>query len=274
MMNFLAVMNYASIWKPLIEIVILWYAYYLILKFVKQTRAFQVLKGLIILIILILITTTFLSQRMGLHTLNWIIEKFFALLVLAFLVIFHPELRQGLARIGEQGGLLSSFIIEEHVIDEIVSAVFLLSKKRIGAIIAIERENTLKPYIESGILLDSRVSHELLTTIFVPNTPLHDGGVVIRGERVVAAGCLFPLSDNPRINRMLGTRHRAGIGLTEQSDSIVIIVSEEDGAVSITMNGRLTRDLDKEGLDRVLKNICRPMRQRNRNVIRVFKRKR
>jgi len=262
----------STIWKPLLEIVILWYAFYLVLIFVKETRAFQVLKGLIILLIIIIITTTFLSQRMGLYTLNWIIEKFFALIVLAFLIIFHPELRQGLARIGERG-LLSAFIIEEHIIDEIVNAAFLLSKRKIGAIIAIERSSSLKTYTETGILLDSSVSQELLATIFMPNTPLHDGGVTVRGDRVVAAGCLFPLSDNPRISRSLGTRHRAAIGLTEQTDAIVIVVSEESGSVSIAINGRLTRDLDKEGLERVLNNLCRPARQKRKGFIKIFKRK-
>lgn len=259
-----------SFWKPMLEIAILWYVYYMILVFIKQTKAFQVLKGLIVLIILIFITTTFLAQRLELYTLNWIIEKFFALLILAFLVIFHPELRQGLARIGEQG-LLSTFIIEEHVIEEIVNASFLLSKKKIGAIMAVERTNTLKPYTETGIILDARVSPELLTTVFMPGTPLHDGGVVIRGERMVAGGCLFPLSDNPRISRSLGTRHRAAIGLTEQTDAIVVVVSEETGAVSIAINGRLTRDLDKEGLERVLKNLCRPIRHKKKEIVRMFK---
>ena len=263
---------FASGWKPLLEIAILWYAYYLMLSFIKDTRAFQVLKGLVILIILIVVTTTFLSQRLGLYTLNWLIEKFFALLVLAFLIILHPELRQGLARIGEQG-LLSAFVIEEHIIDEIVNAACMLSKKKIGAILAIERESTLNPYTESGIMLDSRVSQELLTSIFIPHTPLHDGGLIIRGERIVAAGCLFPLSDNPRISRSLGTRHRAAIGLAEQTDAIVIVVSEETGAISIAINGRITRDLDKEGLERVLKNLCRPVRQKKRGLIKIFKRK-
>ena len=260
----------ASLWKPMIEVVILWYVYYRILAFVKETRAFQVLKGLIILIILIVITMTFLSQRMGLYTLNWIIEKFFALLVLAFLIIFHPELRQGLARLGRQG-VLNAFIIEEHVIDEIVAAGFTLSNKKIGAIIALERENTLRPYTETGIVLDARVSQELISGIFMPHTPMHDGGLVIRGERIVAAGCLFPLSDNPRISRTLGTRHRAAIGLTEQTDALAVVVSEETGAVSIAINGRLTRDLDQEGLDRVLKNLCRPIRRKKREPIRIFK---
>jgi len=273
MREYIAMIEYlSSVWKPLLEIAILWYAFYLILIFIKETRAFQVLKGLIVILIIIVVTTTFLSQRMGLYTLNWIIEKFFALLVLAFLIIFHPELRQGLARIGEQK-LLSTFMVEEHIIDEIVNASFLLAKRKIGAIIAIERTTTLKPYTDTGIVLDSHVSQELLATIFMPNTPLHDGGVAIRGERVIAAGCLFPLSDNPRISRSLGTRHRAAIGLTEQTDAIVVVISEETGSVSIAINGRLTRNLDKEGLERVLNNICRPPRHKKRHFIKIFKRK-
>ncbi|NQT90630.1 MAG: TIGR00159 family protein [Candidatus Omnitrophica bacterium] len=261
----------ASVWKPLLEIVILWYAFYLVLIFVKETRAFQVLKGLIVLIIIVVITTTFLSQRMGLYILNWIIENFFALLVLAFLIIFQPELRQGLARIGQQG-MLSAFFIEEHIIEEIVNTSFLLAKRRVGAIIAIERQNSLTPYMESGITLDSNVTQELLTTIFIPNTPLHDGGVIIRGERITTAGCLFPLSENPRISRSLGTRHRAAIGLTEETDAIVVVISEETGAVSIAINGRLTRDLDKDGLERALKNLCGPVRRKKRSgLIKIFK---
>ncbi|MFC1807061.1 diadenylate cyclase CdaA [Candidatus Omnitrophota bacterium] len=263
----------SSGWKPMLEIIILWYVYYLMLVFVKETRAFQVLKGLIVLLIIVLVTTTFLSQRMGLYTLNWIIEKFFALLVVAFLIIFHPELRQGLARIGEQG-LASTFLSEDHVLGEIVSATVLLAKKKIGAIIAIERSNILKPYTETGITLDARISEELLTTIFMHNTPLHDGGVVAHGERVIAAGCLFPLSDNPRISRSLGTRHRAAIGLTEQTDAIAIVVSEETGSVSIAINGRLTRNLDKEALDRVLRNLTRPARKDKKRLINFFRRKR
>jgi diadenylate cyclase len=263
----------SSVWKPLLEIVIIWYVYYLILIFVKETRAFQVLKGLIVILITIIITTTFLSQRLGLYSLNWIIEKFFALLVVAFIVIFQPELRQGLARLGGKG-ILSTFIIEEQTISEIVSAAFLLAGRKIGAIIAIERTNTLKPYVETGIAVDSRVTQELLSTIFMPNTPLHDGGVVIHGERIIAASCLFPLSDNPRISRALGTRHRAAIGLAEQTDAVVVVISEETGSISIAINGRLTRDLDREGLERVLTNLCRPAHHARKSFIKIFKEKR
>jgi len=261
-----------SIWKPFLEIAILWAVFYMILVFVKETRAFQVLKGLIILLIVIVVMMTFLSQRMGLYTLNWIIEKFFALLVFAFLVIFHPELRQGLARIGEQG-IFKGFVIEEHTIGEIVSASFMLSERKIGAIIVIERSVSLKPYTETGITLDSRISQELLSTIFMPNTPLHDGAVIVRIDRIIVAGCLLPLSDNPKISRSLGTRHRAAIGLTEQTDAIVIVVSEETGSVSIAINGRLTRDLDREGLSRVLNNLCRPSKNKKRGLVKFFRRK-
>jgi diadenylate cyclase len=192
--------------------------------------------------------------------------------VLAFLIIFHPELRQGLARIGERG-LIGAFITEEHIIDEIVNASFLLAKQKMGAIMAIERTNSLKPYTETGVMLDGHVSEEILESIFMPNTPLHDGGVIIHGERIVAASCLFPLSDNPRISRTLGTRHRAAIGLTEQTDAVVVVISEETGTISVAINGRLTRDLDKEGLTRVLNNLCRPPRYKKREPISIFRRK-
>ncbi|MDD5505089.1 MAG: diadenylate cyclase CdaA [Candidatus Omnitrophica bacterium] len=262
----------ASIWKPFLEIAILWLAFYAILVFIKETRAFQVLKGLVIFLLVIVVTMTFLSQRMGLYTLNWIIEKFFAVLIFAFLVIFHPELRQGLARIGEKG-LFKGFAIEGHVISEIVRAAFFLSSKKVGAIISIERTTSLKPYTETGTTLDGCVSQELLSTIFIPNTPLHDGSVIIRLDRIVAAGCLLPLSDNPKISKGLGTRHRAAIGLTEETDAIAIVVSEETGSVSLAISGRLTRDLNEEGLERVLINLCHPVKHKRKAPVRFFRRK-
>jgi diadenylate cyclase len=132
-------------------------------------------------------------------------------------------------------------------------------------LIAIEREAGLGPYLESGVPLDSKITNELLCTIFTPNTPLHDGGVVIRQDRIAVAGCLFPLTENPKVSKLLGTRHRAAIGLTEATDAVVIVVSEETGGISIAIGGRLTRHLDKDGLMRILKNLYRP-RQKSRNV--------
>lgn len=248
-----------SFWKPFVEIIILWIVYYMLLAFLKGTRAIQVLRGLVVLIV-----AFFLAQRLGFYALDWILSRLLAISVVAFLILFQPELRRGLASIGE-GRFFNILPGEAKVIDELTDAALTLSKRRIGALIAIEREAGLGPYFESGITLDSRISNELLCTIFMPSTPLHDGGVVIRGDRIAVAGCLFPLTENPKISKLLGTRHRAAIGLTEETDAVVIVVSEETGGTSIAIGGRLTRQLDKDGLTRILKNLYRP-RQQSGNV--------
>ena len=144
------------------------------------------------------------------------------------------------------------FVKEEKIANEIVRAVSAMSKNRIGALIALEREMSLKPYIESGIPLDGVLTSELLMTIFMPNTPFHDGGVVIQGNRVVAVGCLFPLSQSQKLSKVLGTRHRAGLGLAEESDAVVIVVSEETGTISLMVEGKVTQDVDEEKLKGLL----------------------
>ncbi len=245
--------NYVELCKFLIELAILWFVFYMLLLFIKGTRAVQVLKGIIIIVIIFLIT-----KEMRLETINWILTKLFTISVIAFLIIFQPELRRGLARIGQFG----MFSRQQQTLDEIVKAALILSKKKIGALIAIEREIGLKPYIESGIRTDSHVSSELLNTIFTPNTPLHDGGAIVQGSIIVAAGCLFPLTQNPHIASTLGTRHRAAIGLSEETDAVVAIISEETGDMSISVNGRLTRHLDEKEFGRVLTNIFRPKKSR------------
>jgi diadenylate cyclase len=260
-------------WKWLIEILVLWCLFYLILLFIKGTRAFQVLKGLIIIFVIIAIAASFITQKLGLYTLNWIIERFFGIIVIALIILFQPELRQGLARIGQRG-MFSLAVLEEHIIEEIVNAASMLSKKRIGAIMAIERDASLGLYVESGISIDAHVTSELLNTIFWPNTPLHDGGVVIRSERVVAAGCLFPLTDNPHISKRLGTRHRAAIGLTEETDAVTVVISEETGSISIAVDGKLTQDIDRDGLDKMLKNLCsRRPGQTRKNIFKILLRR-
>lgn len=237
-----------TLWKPIVEIAILWFIFYVLLLFFKGTRAVQVLKGIVILVI-----AFFVFQKLQLDTLSWALTKLFAISVVAFLIIFQPELRRGLARIG-QNPLFQFFLKEEEVIEEIAQAAIILSKKKIGGLIALEREVGLRLYVESGVRLDSKVSSELITTIFMPNAPLHDGGIIIEGGRIVAAGCLFPLSQEPRISKTLGTRHRAAIGLTEETDAVVIVISEETGTVSIAIGGKLTRELDREGLIKVMNN--------------------
>ena len=240
-------------WKYIIEILILWFFYYMLLLFIKGTRAVQVLKGLMILVIIFIIT-----QELRLQIINWILTKIFTISVIAFLIIFQPELRRGLARIGQFG----MFYREKQILDEIAKAAITLSKKKIGALIALEREIGLKTYIESGVVIDSQVTNELISSVFTPDTPLHDGGVVIRGSRIISAGCLFPLSQNPHIPKSLGTRHRAGIGLSEETDAVVLIVSEETGGMSIVTGGKLTKNIAEEDLSKMLAQIYRPRRAR------------
>lgn len=250
--------NMTLILKVVTEIALLWYGYYLLMRYIRGTRTVQVLKG-----IFILAAVFFISQRLGLDTITWIMTKLIPISIIGLLIIFQPELQRGLARIGQFG----AFPAKEIVIDEISKCASTLSKKKIGVVIAIEREIGLKPYIESGVLLDGKVTSELLNTIFMPNTPLHDGGVVIQEDRIVAAGCLFPLSQEEHITKTLGTRHRAAIGLSEETDAIVVVVSEETGTISIAVGGKLNRDFDKDELNKALNNLYRPRRKKNFNDI-------
>jgi len=244
--------NNIALAKILIEIGILWFVYYGILIFARGTRGVYVLRGIILITLFFIVT-----KQLGFERINWILTKIFALSVLAFLIIFQQEIRRGLANIGQRRWS-RFFLKESEIIKEITTACFLLSKRKIGALIAIERETRLENYIESGIDIDAKVNSELLMTIFMPNTPLHDGGIVIAGERIAASGCLFPLTQNPKVSTMLGTRHRAALGLSEETDAIAVIVSEETGGVSVAIGGRLTHDLDRESLERVLSNLYRP----------------
>lgn len=238
--------------KPFVEIAILWFMFYRLLEFFEGTRAFQVLKGIIVLILAFLI-----FQILGLYTINWLITKLFALSVIGLMIIFQPEIRHGLARLGQQH-LFAVTLKEEEIIaliKEIANAAFRLSQSKIGALIAVERENKLTSYIESGIILDSKVKSELLQSIFNPNSPLHDGGVIIRGKTIASAVCLFPLTENPHFSKVMGTRHRAAIGFTEHMDAAVALVSEESGEVSIAFQGRFIKIDSEERLIEVLKSI-------------------
>jgi diadenylate cyclase len=248
--------DYFSLIKIVVEIGILWFAFYVILMFARGTRGVHVLKGIIFIVLFFIVT-----QQLGLDTINWIFTKLFAISVIAFLIIFQPELRRGLASIGQHrwSGI---FFKEAEIINEILKAVFSLSKRKIGALIAIERESKLSIYVESGVNIDANVNTELLITVFMPNTPLHDGGIIISGNRIVGAGCLFPLTQNPTVSRTLGTRHRAGLGLSEETDAVVIIVSEETGTVSVSADGKLMRDLDNKALHHFLSNLYKNDRKK------------
>jgi len=231
---------------------ILWFVFYRILVFFEGTRAFQVLKGITYLLIAFL-----LSQVLGFDTLNWLLTKFFAISIIALLIIFQQELRQGLARLGQRH--LFSITLEEAeilaIIEEITSASYKLARQKIGCLIAIERDTKLTTYIESGVQVDARISSELIQSIFVHQSPIHDGGIITRSDRIVAASCLFPLSDNPNFSKIIGTRHRAALGITEQTDTVVIMVSEETGEISVACDGRFIPIVNRERLVNILKDL-------------------
>ena len=238
---------FGQVWRPVLEISVLTLFFYSIFSFIRGTRAVQVLKGLVILIMIF-----FLAQRLDLDTINWLLERLFPVAVLALIVLFQPELRRVLANLGGNP-LVPSLGRNVVLLEKIAETCHILSKKRIGALIAIEDTVGLKNYIESGVRIDAQVSPELLMTLFYPRTPLHDGGVIIQGEHVVAAACLFPLTQQPQIEKSMGTRHRAAIGLSEETDALVIAVSEETGVISVAVQGRLERDLDRDKLNQILK---------------------
>ncbi len=237
--------NIIFIWKPILEILILWFVIYHIMLFFEGTRAIQVLRGTIILLLVF-----FLFQRLNFTILDWLLTKLFGISIIAILIIFHPEIRQGLARLGQRH-LFGTTLREEeleHMLQEISKAAENISKNKIGALIAIEKNDPLAAYIESGVLVDGRVSSDLIEAIFTPNNPLHDGGLIIQHGRLIAAGCLFPLTQNQDLSRIFGTRHRAALGLSEETDAIVIIVSEERHDISLVYRGRFYKDIGQEEL--------------------------
>lgn len=233
-----------------LEIFILAMAYYYLLFFLRGTRGAQVLSGFTAVLILLFVVTRFLN----LDSLNWILKQFSPYIAVAFIIIFHPEIRRALAQLGKQN-VFSSSENQKSLVEPLVSAVSQLSDRKIGALIAIEREIGTRTLEETGTLIDSAVSPELICNIFFPRSPLHDGGVIIRGKRIVAAGCVFPLTQRDELSKALGTRHRAAIGISEETDAVVIVVSEETGTISLAYNGRISRGLEDERLRRLLSSL-------------------
>lgn len=235
-------------WKDLLEILVVAGLFYRILVVLAGTRAIQMLLGL-----LLLVGTYFLARVLNLDLLRYLLETLFEYGAIAALVVFQPELRGALAHLG-QNRILKLFnrLEETEVAEEIALAVEELSRSNVGAIIAIEREMGLGEYAETGTPLQARVSAALLNTIFTPYSPLHDGAVIVRGDMIVAAGAILPLTQYPVSDKSLGTRHRAAIGLSEETDALVIVVSEETSMVSLAIRGQLERGVDRERLLAVL----------------------
>ncbi len=233
----------------LVVAVILYQLYYMI----RGTRAISLLKGL-----LLLGAFTVVSSWMELYVVNWLLEKSMTVLIVALPIVFQPELRRALEQLGRGQIINRSTLVDDEerirVIDEVVLACERMARDRIGALIVFERYVGLGDYIDTGIFVDAVVSEELLGNIFIPNTPLHDGAVFIRENRVMAAGCLLPLTQDRGLSSELGTRHRAAIGLSEQTDALVVVVSEETGSISYTYSGQIYRHLDADNLRNMLRN--------------------
>ncbi len=229
------------------EILVLSCVFYFVFLFFRETRSIHVFVGMLLL----LITMIAITRLFHIYALNWLLNRFSVYLAVAVLIIFQPEIRRALAELGRQP-LFATPVESRGLVDSIVEAVMLLAERRIGALIAIERTENTRAIQDTGVKLDARVNSDLLASLFFPHTPLHDGGVIISGGRIVAAGCLFPLCQRPELSRGLGTRHRAAMGLTEEIDAIAIVVSEETGTVSLSTRGRLSRDFDEERLHRFL----------------------
>lgn len=241
--------------SSVIDVLIVAFVVYKLMLLIKGTRAVQLIKGLAVLLI-----ATAISSMLNLHTIHWLLRQAMTALVVALPVVFQPELRRALEKLG-RGKFLTRTpltppapgeIGHAKVISEIVRAAMLLSKNKIGALIVLERETGLEEHIDSGLKIDGIVSAEFLVNIFIPKTPLHDGAVIIRGNRVAAAACFLPLSENPYITSDLGTRHRAGIGISEQSDAVAVIASEETGTISVAVEGVLNRNFDEASLQEKL----------------------
>jgi len=242
--------NWMEFVVAIADLLIVWYVVYRTLLLIKGTKAVQVLFGLILIII-----AFGLSKFIGLTTLNWILNYFVSSFIFILIVVFQHDIRRGLSRVGRNPFFQGISTLEEvFFIEELVKAATALSSKRLGALIVIEREANLADYTEEGTHIDAKTTKELILSILHPTSPIHDGAILVQYGRIAYAGCFLPLSTSTRLSRELGTRHRAGLGISEETDALVIIVSEETGKISFAMDGKITRDLDANTLKKVLQN--------------------
>jgi diadenylate cyclase len=235
-------------WLDALDILIVAFIIYQLLQLIRGTHAVQMALGAMMLVIVY-----WVSQWADLETVNWLLRTFLPYVVFGIIVVFQAEIRKVLAHLGKTP-LLGAFSAQrtEAVIDEVVLAATTLSSQHTGAIVVIEREMGLRTYIETGIGLDALVTYDLLVNIFSPGTPLHDGAAIIQGNRVAAAACFLPLTVNPELSRQLGSRHRAAIGVTEDTDALAVVVSEETGTISLVTGGQIRRELDARSLKQAL----------------------
>lgn len=246
-MNYFSDLTWHDWIKDIIDVGIVSFIIYKMILLVRGTRAVQLLKGIFVLVAVWAISTWF-----NLYTLKWLMNQMFTFGIVTVLIIFQPELRRVLEQLGRGKLFARSYSLDRDVvndqIDGVIKAIRFMASRKIGALIVFERGTGLNELIESGIQMESKITSELLINIFTPNTPLHDGAVILRGNQIMAAGCYLPLSENPFISKELGTRHRAAIGVSEVTDAISVTVSEETGQVSLSLGGMIVRDINEESL--------------------------
>lgn len=242
-------------WQDGVDIFVVTLVIYRIFRIIRGTRAVQILLGLMVLMVVYVGAEFF-----ELFTLHWILNGFLSSIILVVVVLFQNDIRRALAHVGMNSLFVyrESAAIGAQAIEELMKASVSLANKRIGALIVLQRGTDLRDYLEGGLDVGGRVSRELLLSIFLPYSPIHDGAVIVKDDRVLLAGCFLPLTTRPDVDKELGTRHRAAVGITEETDAVVIVVSEERGAISLAINGRITRDLDGASLRRVLTRLFPP----------------
>ena len=248
---------FTSFIGPVVEIAILWVILYLAFSFLEGSSGEGVLRGFFVAVLAVAALVFLIGRVAGFGRLAFVLERLLALGFISIIIIFQPEIRRGLVKIGKSPLLRFLSRSGHPVVEEITKAVSTMSQRKIGALIAIQRDVGLGGYAERGTPLGAEVTAELLITLFYPGSALHDGGAVIIGDRLAAAGCLFPLSENPGLSKALGTRHRAAVGLTEESDAVCIVVSEETGHISLAVGGDLLQELSAGDLSSIILDLCR-----------------
>lgn len=235
-----------------VDIALVWYVFYKLIMLIRGTKAIQLLKGIVVVLVVWV-----LSRVFELQTIQYITNQAITWGFVFIVILFQPELRRALEQLGRGNIFSRGAKSEEEKLEETIEAIVqscsYMAKRRIGALISIERETGIGDYAETGIAINGKLTHQLLTNIFTPNTPLHDGAVIIKEEEIMAAACYLPLSESPFISKELGTRHRAAMGISEVTDALTIVVSEETGNISCTKNGEMKRELDREGLREFLR---------------------
>lgn len=249
MIDFADLLSHLRI-QDAVDILIIAFVIYKIMDLIRGTRAAQMLVGLGVVFVIFLS-----SQTLELYTLNWVLDNFLSSILLVIVVIFQDDIRRALTQVGARPFFGGEHHMQQEDVEEIVRAAAVLASKRTGALIVLQREVGLNQYMEVGVRLDARVSRELLISIFQPTSPIHDGAVIVDKGRMIAAGCFLTLTTNPFVSKTLGSRHRAALGITEETDALVVVVSEEEGIISLVREGRITRGVDTATLRNTLQKV-------------------